>query len=144
MPQKSCPKCNNSPDLVTLVQNVIGKDLSGSVTRLGDFWNFFVSNALKKKPKCMVTFRAKWKHCFKVKTAMATFLQLLEIFGLLLIFNIWSHWIWATYFEGHLGFGLSNLPTYLACVVLFILFQKLNVALRSIGHICSNQIWPNK
>ena len=31
----------------------------GSVTRFGNFLNFFVTNFLKEKSKCMVTFWAK-------------------------------------------------------------------------------------
>ena len=44
-----------------------------SVTRLGDFWKFFMTIFLKKKPKCMGLFGLKWKHNFKAKTAVATF-----------------------------------------------------------------------
>ena len=49
---KEFEKCYASPSLQI------------SVTKLGEFLNFFVTNFLKKKPKCMVTFWAKVKSSF--------------------------------------------------------------------------------
>ena len=45
-----------------------------SLTRLGDFWKFLVSNYLSKVAQMFSDFWGIWKHHFYVKTALVTFL----------------------------------------------------------------------
>ena len=76
---KEFEKCYASPSLQI------------SVTKLGEFLNFFVTNLLKKKPKCMVTFWAKVNPHFKVKTTVSTFGATFGKFWATFIVNVWSH-----------------------------------------------------
>ena len=46
-----------------------------SLTRLGDFWKFLVSNYLSKVAQMFSDFWGIWKHHFYVKTAIVTFLD---------------------------------------------------------------------
>ena len=69
-----------------------------SVTRLGDFLNFFATNFLTLVAKIFHDFCGLFRtSCLKLKTTMSTFGQLLRKLGRFYS-NIWSHW-----------FGSSNL-----------------------------------
>ena len=60
-----------------------------SVTRLGDFWKFFLSNFVLKWPKWLFE-----NTTFYVKTAVATFWATIGKLLATFYFNIWSHSNW--------------------------------------------------
>ena len=59
-----------------------------SVTRLGDFWKFFVTNILTKVAQCIITFWGYFKHLMRL--LLGNFLKLCATF----CFIIWSHCLW--------------------------------------------------
>ena len=64
-----------------------------SVTRLGDFWRFLVTNFLLKVAQMYGDFSGFLKSIpFDVKTAVATFLAGIRVIWTTVYYNIWSPW----------------------------------------------------
>ena len=63
-----------------------------SVTRLGDFWNFLVTNYVTKVTRLFSDFMGSLKkHCFLSQTGEATFWTTFVKTWATFYFNIWSH-----------------------------------------------------